>query len=102
MNTLTYDFFRLCCSKDIPVSGPMLQIYAKKIADAISVSEFVASNGWLESFRQRHNISFKVICDESNDANNRNGSPITSDARVELKRLMFNCKIFCFKQRGSC
>lgn len=67
MNTLTYDFFRLRRSKDIPVSGPMLQIYAKKIADAIIVSEFVASNGWLESFRRRHNISFKVISGESND-----------------------------------
>src|SRR6185312_2157056 len=69
VNSLTYEFFRLCRSKGFAVSGPMLQVYAKKIADAIGVSEFAASNGWLESFRRRHNISFKVICGESNDVN---------------------------------
>lgn len=45
----------------------MIQSKAKIIADAIGDREFAASNGLLQCFLARHNISLKAISGESND-----------------------------------
>ncbi|VVC40097.1 Zinc finger C2H2-type,Homeobox domain-like,HTH CenpB-type DNA-binding domain [Cinara cedri] len=45
------------------VSGPLLQEKARKVANEISLENFKVSNGWLQKFRERRNISFKNICD---------------------------------------
>ena len=48
-----------------PWSGPILQEYAKKVAIEMNEnSGFKASNWWLERFRARHNIQFRVISGE--------------------------------------
>jgi hypothetical protein len=49
---------------DIPVTGPMLQSKAKKIAQRLQIVNFQTSNGWLESFRARHNINFRSLLGE--------------------------------------
>jgi hypothetical protein len=46
--------------RNYPVSGPKLIEKAKIISDSIGL-EFKGSNGWLESFKKRHNISFRNI-----------------------------------------
>ena len=38
------------------VTGPALQKEALSIAKKLGISNFTASNGWLESFRRFHNI----------------------------------------------
>ena len=40
----------------IPVSGPMIQEEALQIASKLNVAEFTASNGWLEKWKNRHNV----------------------------------------------
>lgn len=51
--------------KKIPVSGPILQSYARKVAqDLGDESGFKASNGCLERFRVRYNVNFRVISGE--------------------------------------
>lgn len=69
LNSKVLEFFVKCRSKNIPVSGPMLQEKAKIISESLNVHEFKASNGWLESFRQRNNIQCKLLSGESADAN---------------------------------
>ena len=45
-----YEWFIVQRSKNIPVSGPILQEYAKKVATKMNdTSGFKASNGWLEA-----------------------------------------------------
>ena len=68
INLAVWEFFKLCRSKNIPVSGPMLQAKAKDITNELGISEFNASNGWLESFRSRNNINFRSLCGESASA----------------------------------
>ncbi|GBN28399.1 Tigger transposable element-derived protein 4 [Araneus ventricosus] len=54
-------------SRSLPISGPILQAQAKDIAEKLGKTDFHASNGWLESFRKRHVISFKAFCGEAGD-----------------------------------
>ena len=69
LNSVTWDWFLKCRSMNIPVSGPMLQEKALKFAQDLDKTEFKASNGWLESFRKRHNISFNALSGEAADVN---------------------------------
>ena len=67
LNNLMWDFFQTCRRKNIPMSGPMLQEQARAYSVQMGDVDFKASNGWLESFKKRHNISSKEICGEAAD-----------------------------------
>jgi len=47
----------------------MFQEKSKDIAIKLGSTNFKGSNGWLECFRKRHNISWNQVCGESNDVN---------------------------------
>ena len=61
------DWFRKARSKNIPVTGPMLQEKARQIAEALDLSQedFKASNGWLDRFKNRNGIKAKCISGEA-------------------------------------
>ena len=62
-------WFRSARAKNIPVSGVLLQEKAREVGESLGLETFKASNGWLEKFRTRHNISFKQICGEEKSVN---------------------------------
>lgn len=62
-------WFQQVRSAGIPVSGPVLGEAAEKIANEMGMTEWKCSNGFLERFKKRHNISFKVISGESASVN---------------------------------
>ena len=66
INDSVYNWFVFQRSKMIPISGPIFQEYARKIAAKHGdEGTFRASNGWLHRFRFRYNIYFKVISGEA-------------------------------------
>ncbi|XP_053402733.1 tigger transposable element-derived protein 6-like [Mercenaria mercenaria] len=67
VNSLMWDWFQKARSNGFPVSGPMLREKALQFTRELNVPEadFKASTGWLNRFRQRHNISFMSVCGES-------------------------------------
>ncbi|CAF1202139.1 unnamed protein product [Adineta steineri] len=67
-----YEWFVQQRSKHIPISGSILQQKALEISEALgdNLGKFKASNGWLEKFRSRHNISHRTINDESSSIDN--------------------------------
>ncbi|GBM84948.1 Tigger transposable element-derived protein 4 [Araneus ventricosus] len=62
-------WFRSARAKNIPVNGVLLQEKAREVGESLGLETFKASNGWLEKFRTRHNISFKQICGEEKSVN---------------------------------
>ena len=88
INDAVYQWFVAQRSKKIPVSGPILQEYAKKVAIEINgTSSFKASNGWLERFRARHNIQFRVISGEGAAVNTGTGK----DWKARLPKILEDC-----------
>jgi hypothetical protein len=65
VNDVTPQFFLKCRGINTPVPGPKLQAKARETAQRLHVENFQASNGWLESFRTRHNINFRFLSGES-------------------------------------
>lgn len=62
VNEAVYKWYCLARERNIPVSGPLLKEEALLIAKQLDpASSFKASNGWLDSFKNCHNIkSMKV------------------------------------------
>ncbi|NXL53381.1 TIGD3 protein, partial [Podilymbus podiceps] len=53
---------------DLPVSGPLLQLKAKHLAEALGRPDPEPSSGWLARFGARHNLAFKKPPAEKGDA----------------------------------
>ncbi|XP_025191174.1 tigger transposable element-derived protein 6-like [Melanaphis sacchari] len=64
-----YKWFINSRLKSLPISGPILQTEATKLAENLGISDFKASNGWLDRFKRWHNIICKQINGEANDVN---------------------------------
>ncbi|XP_053568121.1 tigger transposable element-derived protein 6-like [Bombina bombina] len=67
LTKLLWEWFVSACSKNVPISGPILQTQALELAKELSKTDFKASNGWLESFKRRHCIVWNEICGEAKD-----------------------------------
>lgn len=67
VNSTVLEWFMDARSRNLPVSGTIIQEKAREIANHFGKVDFKASNGWLESFRTRHNIRFNQICGEAKD-----------------------------------
>lgn len=55
-NQRVWDWYNEQRRANVRVTGPMLQREARNIARGLGISNFAASNGWLDSFRRLHNI----------------------------------------------
>lgn len=54
-------WFKRRKDQKLPVGGTILIERAKAIAKELSIDSFVASNGWLDSWKKRHNITFRSV-----------------------------------------
>lgn len=66
-----YNWFAAARYRKIPISGTIIQEKARKVSETLEMKDFKASNGWLESFRKRHFISFKALSGESAQVDKR-------------------------------
>jgi kinesin family protein 6/9 len=58
INKLSWTWYQDARERRINVTGALLQEKARKFARELGNDNFKASNGWLESFRHRHRITF--------------------------------------------
>lgn len=88
INELTFNWLTQVLAKNLPISGSMVQEKAKEIAIENGDHEFKASNGWLESFKNRHQLTFSAVCGESKDVDQQ---PV-ADFRDKLPELIAGYK----------
>lgn len=69
LNERVWEWFCVARSKNIPVSGKLIQEKAIIVSAELNYDDFAASNGWLESFKNRYNITASVLSGESADVN---------------------------------
>jgi len=58
-------WFKQTRSALMPVSGPMLAEVAERLAKEMNMPDWKCSNGFLERFKKRHSITFKVAAGEA-------------------------------------
>lgn len=69
IDKICLEWFIRARNQHIPISGPLIKTKAKEVAKALKYNNFSASDGWLQKWRKRHNVSFKCISGESADVN---------------------------------
>lgn len=65
LESKVFTYFSNARSANLPVSGPMLIEKARSVARQLNIECFVASNGWLDRFKKRHNIGCLTVCGEA-------------------------------------
>ena len=65
INKLCWAWFQDKVGRGAPANGPLLQEQALQFAEDLGITTFKASNGWLDSFKKRHNITGATIVGES-------------------------------------
>jgi len=58
-------WFKQTRSSQLPVSGPILAEVAERLAKEMGQTEWKCSAGFLDRFKKRHNIAFKVAAGEA-------------------------------------
>nr|CAD7593036.1 unnamed protein product [Timema genevievae] len=58
-------WFKQARDKKVPVNCPLLRAKAEHFASELGKTNFKASAGWLDGFKQRNRISFKAVCGET-------------------------------------
>ena len=86
----TLEWFRFARNKNINISGLMIREKAKWFVEKQGINNFKASVGWLDKFRMRHDIIFKVICGESADVKEINCIEWTNNVMTGLLENIFN------------
>ena len=61
INQLCWEWFCDMRKRAVSVSGPMLQEQNLNFSKQLGVQDFKASNGWLDSFKRRHNIRGRIL-----------------------------------------
>jgi hypothetical protein len=65
LNTLVWEWFCTARSKNLPVSGCLIQEKAIMLSITMNHDEFTASNGWLESWQKRYGVKLASLAGES-------------------------------------
>ncbi|XP_044595847.1 tigger transposable element-derived protein 4-like [Cotesia glomerata] len=78
------EWIKQTMDKNIPIDGPLLKEKSKQFASKLGINNFLASNGWLDGFKRRHNIAFKKLAGESKSVDQR----VCSQWETDLPHLL--------------
>ena len=71
VNDLLYEWYLVAVRKNIYPDGLTLCEKAREIVKRLELSDFKASNGWLEKWKARHNIKKMIISGESGEVSGK-------------------------------
>ena len=67
INKIVFKWFCMVRESNVTVSGTMIQEEATEIAKSLNITNFKASNGWLEKWKIRYNIGELAVSGEDGD-----------------------------------
>ena len=50
-------WFKQQRTENMPINGPILKVKAEEMAKLFGYKDYVCSNGWIDRFKTRHNIT---------------------------------------------
>uniref|UniRef100_H3BDN3 HTH CENPB-type domain-containing protein n=1 Tax=Latimeria chalumnae TaxID=7897 RepID=H3BDN3_LATCH len=83
-----HHWFVAAREKNIPVSGDLLKSKAEQFTRCLDIENFKGSNGWIERFKNRHEMRFKTIVEET--ASVDYGYLSHSGMKLQHKRDLYN------------
>lgn len=76
LDQICHDWFLKARIKNVTISAPGIQAKAREIAESLGITGFLASNGWLQKWCKRRNISLKSLSGETAANNQGNVEPL--------------------------
>ena len=98
LNEALQDYVEQSLANKEVLSGPILKAKAKQIASQMALTEFKASNGWLESFKKRCSLDFTASAALTRESQRKKD---TSEAFEKMTQELLN-KIYGSDSRSSC
>lgn len=65
MESKLMEWFNGARAENIPIDGALIKMKASTISLKLGLTDFKASNGWLDRFKKRHGITCRAVCGES-------------------------------------
>lgn len=65
VDTALLEWFRVQRNRNLPISGPILLEKAKEFAEKLGIQDFKGSIGWLDKWKRRHDVVFRVVSGEA-------------------------------------
>ena len=66
LDEAVFNWFKNARSNNIPVNGIIIKEKALSLAKSLELTDFRASDEWLDKLKQRHNVTFKAVSGEEN------------------------------------
>ncbi|XP_017489387.1 PREDICTED: tigger transposable element-derived protein 4-like, partial [Rhagoletis zephyria] len=67
VNKTLFEWFTAAINQNMPISGALLKGKAMEFAKRFGDENFKASKSFLDKWKQKHSVSHKKVCCESND-----------------------------------
>ncbi|KAJ8889400.1 hypothetical protein PR048_008899 [Dryococelus australis] len=99
LTSTMWEWFVACRTKGVLVSGQLFQQQALEVAKELGKNDFKASNGWLESFRNCHNIGWSSVCGEAKDIDSQ--TPSIKRSVLEVRKPNKECVFICDNMVGD-
>ena len=64
LDDLIFKWLLIVRSRNIVVSASILKTKAKELSEKINIKGFQASDGWFDRWKNRYNVSFKMLSGE--------------------------------------
>jgi hypothetical protein len=78
--------FKVQRNAGYPINGPILKVQAEKNAKQLGHESFACNNGWLDRFKNRHNIVYAKVSGEALSVDSKTASELVKSVWVECQQ----------------
>ena len=95
LDEAVFTWFKNVRSNKIPVNGSITREKALGLAKSLELTDIQASNGWLDKWKQRHNVTFKAVSREENAVTSETTASLSETylptilSKYELKNICY-------------